>query len=214
LQPLAVITFRRHLPTDVRAATLADRPALIAALASAFIDDPAMAWIYPDRARRPAQLLRFFDLITGADARLDLAYVAVASNGDIVGAALWRPPGHAQMPTSALIAALPRMVTTFGFALPRSLGLMGAMDREHDQRPHWYLQFIGVIPQAQGLGLGGALLKAGIDRADLDGTSACYLETATPANVGLYQSRGFAVRNQWQHGDGPAFWSMWKAASD
>jgi len=52
----------------------------------------------------------------------------------------------------------------------------------------------------------GAAMSAGLARA---GGQPCYLETATPSNVGLYQAHGFAVRNEWQHGDAPHFWSMW-----
>ncbi|WP_193743267.1 GNAT family N-acetyltransferase [Sandarakinorhabdus sp. AAP62] len=190
----------------IRPATLADRPAIIAVLAAAFIDDPALAWIFPDAARRPAQLTRFFGLITRADARLPLAQVALAGDGRIVGAALWRPPGAWALPTTSLIANLPRLALTFGTALPRTLGLMGAMDHQHDRRLHWYLQFIGVPPAGQGQGIGGALLRAGLAQA---AGQPCYLETATPSNVGLYQANGFAVRNEWQHGSAPNFWSMW-----
>ena len=57
---------------------------------------------------------------------------------------------------------------------------------------------------------GLALLRAGLARA---AGQPCYLETATPSNVGLYQAHGFAVRNEWQHGDAPNFWSMWHPGS-
>ena len=194
----------------IRPATLADRPAIIAVLAAAFIDDPALAWIFPDTARRASQLERFFGLITRADARLPLAQVALAGDGHIIGAALWRPPGAWALPATSLIANLPRLAATFTTALPRTLGLMGTMDHQHDRRPHWYLQFIGVAPAGQGQGVGGALLRAGPARA---GGQPCYLETATPSNVGLYQAHGFAVRNEWQHGNAPNFWSMWHPGS-
>lgn len=190
----------------IRSATLTDRPAIIAVLAAAFADDPALAWIFPDVTRRPARLQRFFGLITNADARLPLAHVALDGDGGIIGAALWRPPGAWALPTTSLIANLPRLIACFGTALPRTLGLMGAMDHQHDRRPHHYLQFIGVVPSAQGQGVGGALLRAGLARA---AGQACYLETATPSNVGLYQAHGFAVRNEWRHGSAPDFWSMW-----
>ena len=39
-------------------ATTADRPAIIAVLAAAFADDPALAWIFPDAVRRPARASR------------------------------------------------------------------------------------------------------------------------------------------------------------
>lgn len=191
----------------IRAATAADRPAIVAVLAAAFADDPALAWIFPDVARRPARLVRFFHLITRADARLPLAHVALAADGAIAGAALWRPPGQWALPTTSLIANLPRLAATFTAALPRTLGLMGAMDHQHDPRPHWYLQFIGVAPSAQGQGVGGALLRAGLARAD---GQPCYLETATPSNVGLYQAHSFGIRNEWQHKAAPHFWSMWR----
>jgi len=190
----------------IRSATIADRPAIIAVLAAAFADDPALAWIFPDAARRPARLARFFGLITNADARLPLAQLALDGDGGIIGAALWRPPGAWALPATSLIANLPRLIACFGTALPRTLGLMGAMDHQHDRRPHWYLQFVGVAPAAQGQGMGGALLRAGLARA---AGQPCYLETATPSNVGLYQAHGFAVRNIWQHGSAPNFWSMW-----
>lgn len=197
----------RALPA-IRPATPADRPAIIAVLAAAFADDPALAWIFPDDHRRPEQLLRFFGLITRADARLPLAQMAFTPAGDLAGVALWRPPGAWALPTSTLLASLPRLAFTFGTALPRTLGLMHAMDSEHDRRPHWYLQFIGVSPAHQGRGIGGALLRAGLARA---GGAPAYLETATASNVGLYQAHGFAVRNQWQHAAAPRFWSMWHA---
>lgn len=195
-----------HPPPLIRAATPADRPAIVAVLADAFHDDPALAWIYPDASRRAERLQRFFTLITRADARLPLAHVAHDADGHIIAAALWRPPGAWALPATSLIANLPRMLLAFGTALPRTLGLMGAMDHQHDQRPHWYLQFIGVARSGQGRGTGGALLRAGLARAAGRG---CYLETATPSNVGLYQAHGFGVRNEWQHGDAPPFWSMW-----
>ena len=40
----------------VREATLADAPRLARALASAFQDDPVIAWIFPDEHRRRAVL--------------------------------------------------------------------------------------------------------------------------------------------------------------
>jgi ribosomal protein S18 acetylase RimI-like enzyme len=196
----------RPLPL-IRAATLADQPAIVSVLADAFHDDPALTWIYRDSDQRAARLQRFFALIARADARLPLAHVASDGDGRILGAALWRPPGAWALPAISLVANLPRLVGAFGTALPRTLGLMGAMDHQHDRRPHWYLQFIGVARDGQGRGIGGALLKAGLARA---AGQPCYLETATPSNVGLYQAHGFGVRNQWQHGDAPPFWSMWR----
>ena len=58
--------------------------------------------------------------------------------------------------------------------------------------PHWYLPAIGVEPEHQDRGLGSALMRAGIRRADRDG-KPIYLETETEGNVGYYEHLGFEV---------------------
>ncbi len=54
---------------------------------------------------------------------------------------------------------------------------------------------LGTSPEAQGKGLGGALVEYGTSQADEAGIS-CYLETATESNVAFYKKRGFQVMNQ------------------
>jgi ribosomal protein S18 acetylase RimI-like enzyme len=58
--------------------------------------------------------------------------------------------------------------------------------------PHWYVAAIGIDPDHQGKGLGSALMRYGIARADRDKTPI-YLETETESNVGFYQRLGFDV---------------------
>jgi hypothetical protein len=49
----------------------ADAPAMAATLAAAFVDDPALAWIMPDAAGRPASLDHFFrQMVRGAIANV------------------------------------------------------------------------------------------------------------------------------------------------
>ena len=72
----------------------------------------------------------------------------------------------------------------------------------HSTLRRWHLALAAAV--------GYKLLRAGLARA---AGQPCYLETATPSNVGLYQAHGFAVRNEWQHDDAPNFWSMWHPGS-
>ncbi len=74
----------RALPV-IRPATEADRPAIIDVLARAFIDDPALAWLFPDAARRLEKLERFFRLTTSTDMRFDSAQLALGSDGEVRG---------------------------------------------------------------------------------------------------------------------------------
>ena len=71
--------------------------------------------------------------------------------------------------------------------------MLAAIDPYHhrDVPPaHWYVMVVGVAPEKQGKGIGRALLQPIIERADTAG-QPCYLETAQPANVGLYERLGF-----------------------
>ncbi len=198
-------------PIPVRPATRADRRLAASILAAAFIDDPAMAYLFRDAGQRPARLQRFFTTITGIDPDPALWSLAQDPAGAMVAAALWRAPGAWQTPTRAIIAELPALLRTFGTSLVRALALQALIDRHHPAPPHWYLQFAGCVPAAQGQGFGGAAIRAGLARADAD-RLPCALETATPANLGLYQSLGFAVTATYQPKNGPQFWSMWRDA--
>jgi ribosomal protein S18 acetylase RimI-like enzyme len=55
-----------------------------------------------------------------------------------------------------------------------------------------YLQFLGVEPSREGLGLGSSLIRAMTERADAKGLR-CYLDTFQPRNVPLYQKHGFKI---------------------
>jgi ribosomal protein S18 acetylase RimI-like enzyme len=57
-------------------------------------------------------------------------------------------------------------------------------------RDAWYLSIIGILPSAQGRGLGATLLAgtlAEASHADL----TCYLETFTSRNLRFYERLGF-----------------------
>lgn len=54
----------------------------------------------------------------------------------------------------------------------------------------WYLSIIGIVPWAQGRGLGATLLASTLSEA-ARANVACYLETFTPRNLKFYQRLGF-----------------------
>lgn len=64
-------------------------------------------------------------------------------------------------------------------------------------KSHWYLWAVGVVPPSQGKGVGGRLLKAGLTRANTEGT-ACYLETGVASNIHFYERHGFRVVEEGQ----------------
>ena len=78
------------------------------------------------------------------------------------------------------------------------------------ERPHAYLWFLGVRPEAQGLGVGSRMLKAGLAKVDAAGLPA-YLESSNEANVPLYRRYGFEVMREFRaRADAPPAWAMWR----
>jgi ribosomal protein S18 acetylase RimI-like enzyme len=72
----------------------------------------------------------------------------------------------------------------------------------------WYLDFVGVDPSLQGLGLGSALVRDGLMRASASGAGG-FLLTETPRNVALYERLGFhVVERADAPGGGPPIWFM------
>ena len=193
----------------VRAAGDGDRSATADVLARAFIDDPAMAYLFRDAGDRARRLDRFFAMIGAADRDASTWSLALDDAGAPVAAAMWRPPGSWQTPTSAMVRLLPQLLGTFGMALPRALAMQTAMEKHHPHTPHWYLQFAGCVPAAQGKGYGGAAIRARLAQCDAERLPAA-LETATESNLGLYQAMGFGIVDTYVIKDGPTFWTMWR----
>jgi len=100
--------------------------------------------------------------------------------------------------------------------LARSLHLFGRIDALHNAAmsvPHWYLWALGVEPGMQRRGIGGAIIRPVLDRADQGGLP-CYLETANDRNLPFYQRHGFEVGGEHRaHSDGMTIWTMIRPAA-
>lgn len=164
---------------DIQKARRRDIPALAKLLTQGFADDPLLAE-YVARSRDPELALeRFFTT------ELEKFYIprgvvdVVKEEGLLKGAALWVSP-DAPIRRRDELRMLPGLVRALGRSLPRAMRI-----DMHDAAavpgfPHWYLYTIVVPPQAQGQGIGGALLDYGIARA---GDDAIYLESTDRKSV-------------------------------
>lgn len=162
------------------------------ALARAFQDDPLQAYVFPDPAERAARSpAHFMPLL-----RYGLMYGEVLTTQGIpLGAAVWLPPDRWEVtPERAAAAGLDELPNVLGEeAAERFFSVLGATDTYHHRdvpASHWYLMVVGIAPEARGQGLGRALLRPIMDRADAAGLH-CYLETAHPDNVAFYEHLGF-----------------------
>ncbi|HVM00586.1 MAG TPA: GNAT family N-acetyltransferase [Egibacteraceae bacterium] len=184
----------------------AELDAATAALARAFQDDPVACWVTPDLRRRRETLRGFFRLVTAAF--LPHEHVYVVSDGS--GAALWSPPGATLIEPADEAAFAQRMTDAVGAEdAARIFEVMALTDAHHPQKPCFYLGFMGVVPERQNRGLGGALLRPVLARGDADGVPA-YLEASSPDSRRLYERHGFECIGELLVPGGPTLWAMWR----
>ncbi len=180
---------------EIRSAAVAEMPQAVATIVAAFITDPIarFAWLSPH------DHLRGMPLATRELAGGSFEHGTAFVSSDFRGAALWLPPG-AHPNTEALEQVFR---DTAGAAhLDDLLGTFEKMDQWHPEEPHWYLPLVGVEPNAQGSGIGGALMRHAEARCDQEKALA-YLESSNPRNISLYERHGFEVMGQIQVGAGP-----------
>jgi GNAT superfamily N-acetyltransferase len=172
-------------------------PRLSSVLTAAFWDDPVFRWAMPGDLRRRAALPAIFDAFVAGFTPLGATFTTATGGG----AALWAPPGEA-----ADLSGLD--VDRVGAEWPKMLEVMGLLESSHPHEDCWYLNLLAVEPAAQGRGIGTALLRAVLDRADADGVPA-YLEATSEANRRLYERHGFEVAAELRVSDCPPLWAMW-----
>lgn len=197
------------VPSPLQASiTIAGRDAAAgigAILGPAFHDDPLGQWIAPDPTMRTVRLTRLFELWSSA---FTLPHGEVRRAGDS-GAALWLPPGRWQVPPLLLLRNIPSLGRIFGRRTALLLRGLSQVESHHPRDPHWYVPFIGVVPDQQGRGIGSGLLDAVLRQCDRDGTPA-YLEATSERNRALYLHHGFVVRGELELPEGPTLWPMWR----
>jgi len=181
---------------------MADIGSLAATLSSAFADDPMIRFPMPEAT--PQDLDALFRAIMVPYLALDVAWKV----GDALGCAAWLPPAQA-----ARFAEIEAATRTEIYSLTADNGARYSvfwdwLETHLPAEPCWFLDLVGVRPDAQGQGIGRALITHGIERAGAAGQPA-FLETGTESNVGLYESLGFhVVCRERAPDEGPMIWFM------
>ena len=162
----------------------------------------------PDPRDRTERLRRFFET--------ELREIAIPrglvwTTEDVAGAAVWAPPGDWRVPVTTMAREVPPMTRVFGRRLPLALWSRLRMDARHPKGPsHWYLATMGIAPEAQGRGLGTAVMRPALEEIDAVSLPA-YLESSTPRSRALYERHGFAVTGELNYPmGGPPMWLMWR----
>lgn len=189
------------------------RDAAVETLVAAFAAEPGWSNALPSAGRRILVLRAALGILCGDAARGGTLTVALLED-EVVGASVGLAPGYHpsawRFPAYVVAAAaIARHAGTASLHLWRRWRTFHAADPRG--MPHWHLAVLGVRPDAQGRGVGRALLDAFLVRVDQRGAPA-YLETTRPELVTWYGAAGFEVRERVVvTGGGPA-WTMWRAA--
>lgn len=173
--------------TEISVAGANDAARVADILSEAFWNDPIMNWMFG----RQQPIGEMFQVLT-KHAYLQHGF------GDVVGdeaAALWLPARkRLRLSPWRQFELASRVFISGGAGALSRMKMTGDILRlNHPHEAHYYLFAVGVRERAQGNGLGGALVRAGLARADSDGAAA-YLENSKSRNTPLYERLGFAPK--------------------
>lgn len=177
-------------------------------LANAFLDDPVMALVFGGTVPKP-RATRFFEIM----GRVQLHHGHTYLTGGDEAAAIWAPPGRWKLPAMDIVKNTPGLLRVMGWRFPSSLKILNALEKNHPNEPHYYLEFIGTDPAHQGKGFGSELMRPMIERCDTEGVGA-YLESSKESNVAFYGRFGFETTKVIHHrnpaGEPVPQWLMWR----
>lgn len=186
-------------------------PAAGAVLAASHHDYPAFRFHLPDPQVRRRFLIPFQ---TGAarDAAIYGSLFGAYLDDHLAGVALWQPPGRfplSRLRKARMTPALLRAAIAAPRAFPQLARSGAALEQTFPDEPVWYLEALGIHPNAQRRGVGAALLAAGLTVVDA-GHVACHLHTSDEANIEYYKRWGFELTQPGfsARPEGPTYYGM------
>jgi len=179
---------------DYRLLTLADVEQAAQVIAQAFMNDPLVSYMLPFKATRLQTLIKFFRVYGELNIKNQRAY---GVGEPLQGVAYWIFPDQESMSISirSIGKLLPILFTMYPigmFRARRVLNQINAFYKKYADKPHFYLDNLGVLPTARGKGLSSKLIRPFLEMADAQNVIA-YTDTVTPANVSFYEHFGFQL---------------------
>lgn len=165
-------------------------------LSRAFMEDAGMVYMIPDAVERTRLLPPLFAPLI----RYAIAHGEAHTTENAESVALWLPPGGSTPANADMAAAgIGDAIKQMGQEITgRMMNLSTHLETVHAAtmpEAHWRLYFLGVEPERQGQGVGGALIQPMLDRIAGAGET-CYLETLEARTIPFYRRKGFRVINE------------------
>ena len=196
-------------PDDLspRLASPHDSADVVEILVSAFYDDPAWSWAFPDPSRRAEQHRRWWGLFVEGAMRFPWVWLAQGNTATSV----WIPPNESEFSEEQKAAIEPLLVEMLGSGASRVLKDVEMFEQAHPHGvPHFFLSLLGTDTGHRGHAYGLRLMAENLRQID-DAGMPSYLEATNPANVPLYMRHGFEVLGSFTLPDsGPEVFTMWR----
>lgn len=188
---------------EIRTATPEDLPAIVDTASRSLDAEAMLRWSFGEE-RFEERIRRHFAHYDGENVRH--GWVRLAADG--AGIAVWIPP-DARAAHEAIGPAPPgEEAEILGDHAEFHAGFWGWVQGHDPPGALRYLSHIGVTPEHQGEGLGGALMRDGLERADRESVPT-WLETSRAENAAYYEGFGFrTVVDEDAPGGGPHVWFM------
>lgn len=167
------------------------------ALVEALSDDPfyrAITIDYgDDLITRKRILSLYFEYSLGEAARTGRCVLAPRPE---LGASAWILPRPADIEAQEIAAKSGFLAMILGHEgnenYHRMIQAMSARAGQVVPGCAWYLSIMGILPSAQGKGIGSSLLRSTLEEASTN-RIACYLETFSAKSISFYERLGFIV---------------------
>ncbi|MGL4295687.1 MAG: GNAT family N-acetyltransferase [Aestuariivirga sp.] len=183
----------------------------VTCLVEAFGEDPYMRYFFPGEPElRNGLVHEFFKCLMEARLALGMPVLLAAQGGRIEGVVMGDDTGRPDwLPSDASKWA--EFESAHEGLVERFAHVEALKARLEPQEPHYYLGVLGVMPTAQGQGMGTALVDAFSQLSDTDPRSTgTLLETATHGNLSFYRSCGFNVIGQNRLDAATSLWLLFR----
>lgn len=169
-------------------------------LTLAFVNDPAIRWVWPD----PGKYLLNFPSFIKAFGDRALQHKSAHFIGAYLGAAFWLPPSVS--PNYESVGRLLQMTGSTESQLDNS-EVFNQVSKNRPKEPYWYLSILGIDPLFHGKGLGSRLMEYATNQFDTN-NSLAYLESSNSQNIAFYEKHGFNLLGKVQVNKFPPIFPM------
>lgn len=150
------------------------------------MDDPLMAYFWPEPERRRRALPFFWH--PRVEARRRAGFVDTASDSEgVTTVLLWERPGR-HVPMSKPFS----LIRALGSATPRALAASRRIESLRPATPHLYLAVGAALPRARGKGVTSELVRARIDSSEID----VFVVATNPTSAAMAEHAGFRTTRE------------------